>query len=61
MPDPAKTKQGEAEEKHVSPTSDETLSERYERVRAEEAQMTDTERLAVLRAPSPLLDELGNI
>ena len=57
MPDPAKIKPKESEEKYVSPTSDETLRERYERVRAEETEVTDAERLAALRAPSQLLDE----
>ena len=57
MSDPIKTTQEQSEDKYVSPTSDETLSERYERVRAEEEEMGDEERLEAVRAPSPLLDE----
>ena len=56
MPDPIKAKP-KTEDEYVSPTSDESLSERQERVRKEEAEMSDAKRLEVLRAPSPLFDE----
>ena len=56
MSDPAKTKP-KTEDQYVSPTSDETLRERYERVHSEEAEMSEETRLAALRAPSPLFDE----
>jgi hypothetical protein len=57
MPDPIKTKPESTEEQYVSPTSDETLAERYERVRKEEAQMTNEERLRVLRESSSLFED----
>jgi hypothetical protein len=48
MADPKNTPQVEDKEEWVT-LSGETLRERYERVRAEEAQMTDEEKIARLR------------
>lgn len=44
---------------YVSPTSDETLRERYERVKADEAAMTEEEiqkKITQLEEPSHLFD-----
>ena len=59
MSDPVKQKQKDEAEDYVSPTSDETLDERYARVEAEEANLTEAEvakRLAQLRKKSDLFD-----
>lgn len=42
---------------YVSPTSDDTLAERYAKVRAKEAGMTSAELLEALRSTPSLLDE----
>lgn len=60
MNDPGKVET--PDEEYVSPTSDETLKERYERIRREEAAMTDEERarlLARLREPSDLFEDIN--
>ncbi|MBZ0316710.1 MAG: hypothetical protein K8L91_09845 [Anaerolineae bacterium] len=41
----------------VSPTSDDTLSERYAKVRGKEADMTSAELLETLRSTRSLFDE----
>jgi hypothetical protein len=60
MNDPGQEKVETPDEDYVSPTSNETLKERYERVQAEEAAMNDEDRvrmLAKLREPSALFDD----
>ncbi len=62
MVNPIKQRQSE-EEKYVSPTSDETLQERYERIVEEEAHLTDEEieeKINRLNVPSDLFDWEGN-
>jgi hypothetical protein len=45
---------------YVSPLFDETVRERYERIRRIEAEMTDEELLARLRKPSPLFADIND-
>jgi|GEM_PF-2997103 len=56
--------QKEAEQEiYVSPTSDETLQERYQRIQQEEAALTEAEiqeKIAQLEVSSDLLDWEGN-
>lgn len=62
MIDPAKPQTSE-EEEYVSPTSNETLRERYERIQREEAEMTEAEiaeKIARLEESSDLFDWEGN-
>lgn len=63
MSDPrSKDKVEIPDEDYVSPTSDETINERYKRVRAEETAMNDEDRakqLAKLRKPSELFDDIN--
>lgn len=42
---------------YVSPTSDDTVAERFKKVRAREAEMTGSELLAALRTNSSLFDD----
>jgi hypothetical protein len=63
MTDPTKPTETKEDDEYVSPTSDETLQERYERILHEESQMTEAEiqeKIARLRAPSDLFDWEGN-
>jgi hypothetical protein len=62
MADPIKQRQRE-EEQYVSPISDETPQERYQRILDEEAQLTEAEiaeKIKRLDAPSDLFDWEGN-
>ncbi len=56
--------QKEAEQEiYVSPTSDETLQERYQRIQQEESALTEAEiqeKIAQLEVSSDLLDWEGN-
>lgn len=63
MPDPIEKRQTEESEEYVSPTTDETVEERYARITAAEADMTDAEveeKIARLETPSKLFDWEGN-
>jgi hypothetical protein len=63
MPDPTEKQQAEESEVYVSPTSDETVEERYARITASEADMTEAEleeKIARLEMPSDLFDWEGN-
>jgi hypothetical protein len=62
MGDPGQEKVETPDEEYVSPTSNETLEERYKRVQAEQAAMSDEDRarmLAKLRKPSDLLGDIN--
>jgi hypothetical protein len=42
---------------YVSPTSDDTPAQRYQKVRKKEAKMSNKEFLAAIRTPSPLFPD----
>lgn len=57
VPKPTPQEVADDDKLYVSPTSDDTLRERYEKVKALEAEMTDEEILALLRQPALFEDE----
>lgn len=58
MPDPKTTTTPKSDDtRYVSPTSDDSVAERFAKVRAKEAEMTSAELLAALRSTPSLFDD----
>jgi hypothetical protein len=60
MADPKTKIETDDESQYVSPTSDDTLAERYAKVKAQDKALSTTERLKRLREGAKLFEEMAS-